>query len=147
MLLKIIITWFISIIIFTKSTIAVDDTDSFKSSPEGSISNIGKSKNSIANNYMVVTADARATESAKKILELGGSAIDAAISAQMVLNLVEPQSSGIGGGVFILYYDAYSKTIEAWDGREKAPINYSQDIFLSSDGKCTSMISNNNLNP
>ena len=53
-------------------------------------------KHSIANNYMVVTADYRATGSAIRILELGGSAIDAAISAQMVLNLVEPQSSGIG---------------------------------------------------
>ena len=135
MIFKIIITWFISIIILSKLTIAKDEIDSFKSSPEGSVSNIGKSKNSIANNYMVVTADYRATESAIRILELGGSAIDAAISAQMVLNLVEPQSSGIGGGVFLLYYDAYSKTIEAWDGREKAPINYSQDIFLSSDGK------------
>ena len=135
MLLKIIITWFISIIIFNKSTIAIDETDIFKSSPEGSISNIGESKSSIANNYMVVTADYRATESAIRILEFGGSAIDAAISAQMVLNLVEPQSSGIGGGVFILYYDALSKSIEAWDGREKAPINYSQDVFLSSDGK------------
>ena len=132
---KIIIAWLISIIVLSKSAIAMDETDGFKAAPEGSISNLGKSKINIANNYMVVTADYRATESAIRILELGGSAIDAAISAQMVLNLVEPQSSGIGGGAFILYYDAHSKSLEAWDGREKAPVNYSQDIFLNSDGK------------
>jgi len=135
MVIKIIIIWFISIVIFIKFTVAADETDSFKSSPEGSISNVGKSKYNKANKYMVVTADFRATESAIRILELGGTAIDAAISAQMVLNLVEPQSSGIGGGLFILYFDAKTESIEAWDGRERAPIRYSQDIFLKADGK------------
>ena len=79
--------------------------------------------------FMAVTAHPLATRSAVDVLANGGAAVDAAIAAQMVLNLVEPQSSGIGGGVFILYYDAYSKTIEAWDGREKAPINYSQEMI------------------
>ena len=132
---KIIIIWFISVIIFNKFTMATDEIDSFKSSPEGSLSNIGKSKYIKSNNYMVVTADHRATKSAIRILELGGTAIDAAISAQMVLNLVEPQSSGIGGGGFILYYDAKTKNIYAWDGREKAPMNFSEKVFLNSDGK------------
>jgi len=132
---KIIIIWFISVIIFNKFTMATDEIDSFKSSPEGSLSNIGKSKYIKSNNYMVVTADHRATKSAIRILELGGTAIDAAISAQMVLNLVEPQSSGIGGGGFILYYDAKTKNIYAWDGREKAPMNFSERVFLNSDGK------------
>ena len=68
MIFKIIIIWFISIIILLKPTIGKDEIDSFKSSPEGSFSNIGKSKNSIANNYIVVTADYRATESAIRIL-------------------------------------------------------------------------------
>ena len=49
--------------------------------------------------------------------------------------LVEPQSSGIGGGGFILYYDAKTKNIYAWDGREKAPMNFSEKVFLNSDGK------------
>ena len=53
----------------------------------------------------------------------------------MVLNLVEPQSSGIGGGAFILYYDAKTKNIYAWDGREKAPMNFSESIFLDPNGK------------
>ena len=81
---KIIIIWFISVIIFNKFTMATDEIDSFKSSPEGSLSDIGKSKYIKSNNYMVVTADHRATKSAIRILELGGTAIDAAISAQMV---------------------------------------------------------------
>ena len=132
---KIIIIFFMSVIIFTKLTVAADETDSFKSSPEGSLSNIGKSKYNKSNNYMAVTADHRATKSAIRILELGGTAIDAAISAQMVLNLVEPQSSGIGGGGFILYYDAKTRNIYAWDGREKAPMNFSERVFLNSDGK------------
>jgi gamma-glutamyltranspeptidase / glutathione hydrolase len=135
MIYKIISIFFLSLFITIKFSLAVDETDNFKSSPEGSISGNGSSKYNISSDYMVVTADPRATESAKRILEMGGSAIDAAISAQMVLNLVEPQSSGIGGGAFILYFDAKTKNIEAWDGREKAPINYNPDIFLKANGE------------
>ena len=84
---------------------------------------------------MIVTADNRASKAAEKILENGGNAIDAAIAAQMVLNLVEPQSSGIGGGGFLLYYNAKKNELLAFDGREKAPIKYNTNIFLKENGK------------
>ncbi|MDG2267729.1 MAG: gamma-glutamyltransferase, partial [Alphaproteobacteria bacterium] len=103
---KTIITLLLAIFLNTKLLLAVEEVDDYKSLPEGQTGNIGNAKHSIAKNFMVVTADQRATISAKRILEAGGTALDAAISAQMVLNLVEPQSSGIGGGAFILYYDA-----------------------------------------
>jgi len=74
-----------------------------------------------AQRFMAVTAHPAATESARNVLALGGSAIDAAIAAQMMLNLVEPQSSGIGGGAFLLYFDAASGKVTAYDGRETAP--------------------------
>jgi gamma-glutamyltranspeptidase/glutathione hydrolase len=74
-----------------------------------------------ARSYMVVAANPLATKAGCDILKAGGSAIDAAIATQMVLNIVEPQSSGIGGGAFMLYYDAAKKTVQAYDGRETAP--------------------------
>ena len=121
--------------IFYSELLAADNVDDYKTSPESSIKSEGGNKYFKANKYIAVTADPRATSSAVRILELGGTAIDAAISAQMVLNLVEPQSSGIGGGAFILYYDESSKSLIAWDGREKAPQNYREDIFLNKNGK------------
>ena len=69
------------------------------------------------------------------MLRAGGSAVDAAIAVQMVLSLVEPQSSGIGGGAFMLHYDAASKDIDSYDGRETAPANATEDLFLTADGK------------
>ncbi|MBF6209557.1 gamma-glutamyltransferase family protein [Nocardia puris] len=71
--------------------------------------------------YAVSTANPIATEAACEVLRDGGTAADALITAQAVLGLVEPQASGIGGGAFLLYYDATAKTIEAYDGRETAP--------------------------
>ncbi|MEV6426922.1 gamma-glutamyltransferase family protein [Nocardia sp. NPDC051463] len=71
--------------------------------------------------YAVATANPLATEAACKVLNDGGTAADALITAQTVLGLVEPQSSGIGGGSFMLYYDAAAKTVDAYDGREVAP--------------------------
>ena len=132
---KIIIATLFTIFLNNSLLLANEEIDEYKSSPEGKVSNTGNAKYSITKNFMAVTADPRATISAKRILEAGGTAMDAAISAQMVLNLVEPQSSGIGGGAFILYYDAKTKNIYAWDGREKAPMNFSESIFLNTNGK------------
>lgn len=71
--------------------------------------------------YAVATANPLATQAACKVLRDGGSAADALIAAQAVLGLVEPQSSGIGGGGFLVYYDAASGAVQTYDGREVAP--------------------------
>lgn len=72
--------------------------------------------------FMAVTANPHATAAAVEMLRAGGSAVDAAIAAQMVLGLVEPQSSGLGGGGLMLFYDARNGRLRAWDGRETAPL-------------------------
>ena len=84
---------------------------------------------------MVVTAHPLATQAAAKALARGGSAVDAAIVAQMVLNVVEPQSSGIGGGGFMLHLEARTGTVAAYDGRETAPSAARPDLFLGPDGR------------
>ncbi|HZN80501.1 MAG TPA: gamma-glutamyltransferase family protein [Mycobacterium sp.] len=71
--------------------------------------------------YAVATANPLATQAACQVLNKGGTAADALVTAQAVLGLVEPQSSGIGGGGFLLYYDAAAGTVQAYDGREVAP--------------------------
>ncbi len=85
--------------------------------------------------YMAVSANPLASEAGREILRRGGSAVDAAIAVQMVLGLVEPQSSGIGGGAFLVYYDAKTKEIHTYDGREMAPAAAKPDRFLGKDGK------------
>lgn len=74
-----------------------------------------------AKTYMVVTANPLASQAGCNILKQGGSAVDAAVAVQAVLGLVEPQSSGLGGGAFMLHYNAGSKIVQAYDGREQAP--------------------------
>ena len=81
----------------------------------------------------VAAANPMATEAGLKILQQGGNALDAAIAVQMVLGLVEPQSSGIGGGAFLLYDD--QGNITAYDGRETAPAGAPEDLFYGADGK------------
>jgi gamma-glutamyltranspeptidase/glutathione hydrolase len=83
---------------------------------------------------MVAAANPHASRAGVEILRAGGSALDAAIAAQMVLNLVEPQSSGIGGGAFLLHWNAAQKRISAYDGRETAPAASRPDRFLRPDG-------------
>ena len=78
---------------------------------------------------MVVTANPLATAAGEKVLKTGGTAADAMIAAQTVLGLVEPQSSGIGGGAFVVYYDASSDTTTTIDAREKAPSAATEDRF------------------
>lgn len=84
---------------------------------------------------MVVSANPHATAAALAILRAGGSASDAAIAAVLVLNVVEPQSSGIGGGAFLLHYRADEGSLQAWDGRESAPAAVDETLFLKEDGE------------
>ncbi len=84
--------------------------------------------------FMVAAANPHAARAGVEILRAGGSALDAAIAVQMVLNLVEPQSSGIGGGAFLLHWDAKAKKVSAYDGREAAPAAARPDRFLRADG-------------
>lgn len=79
--------------------------------------------------YAAATANPFATKTACEVLRDGGTAADALIAAQMVLGLVEPQSSGIGGGAFALYYDGASGSVEAYDGRETAPAAATPDYL------------------
>ncbi len=83
---------------------------------------------------MVAAANPHAARAGTEILRAGGSALDAAIAVQMVLNLVEPQSSGIGGGAFLLHWDEASQRVSAYDGREAAPGAAGPDRFLRADG-------------
>lgn len=88
----------------------------------------------LGRHFMAVTANPHATDAAVAVLGQGGSAVDAAIAAQLVLNLVEPQSSGLGGGGFMLVYDARHRRLHAYDGRETAPAAARPDRFLDAQG-------------
>jgi gamma-glutamyltranspeptidase / glutathione hydrolase len=85
-----------------------------------------------ASHYMVAAANPLAVDAGYQMLKKGGSAIDAAIATQLVLTLVEPQSSGIGGGAFLMYYDG--KKVQAFDGRETAPAAANEHLFQHADG-------------
>lgn len=84
---------------------------------------------------VVSSADARASEAGREILRQGGSAADAAMAMMLALTVVEPQSSGIGGGGFIVYHDAKRRTVATIDGRETAPLAAKPERFLGADGK------------
>jgi gamma-glutamyltranspeptidase/glutathione hydrolase len=83
--------------------------------------------------FSVAAANPLATDAGYQVLKAGGSAVDAAIAVQMVLGLVEPQSSGIGGGAFLLHYGGES--VKAFDGRETAPAAADEKLFLDAAGK------------
>ncbi len=89
----------------------------------------------IGTRHMVAAAHALAAAAGRDILRQGGSAVDAAIAIQMVLTLVEPQSSGIGGGGFLVHYDASNRRVETFDGRETAPAAATAEMFLDADGR------------
>ena len=85
-----------------------------------------------AERHMAAAANPLAAQAGREMLRHGGSAIDAAIAMQAVLTLVEPQSSGIGGGAFIMLWDG--KNVHAYDGRETAPAGATERLFLNADG-------------
>ncbi|MGG6377903.1 gamma-glutamyltransferase [Vibrio cholerae] len=88
-----------------------------------------------AKNWMVTAANPLASEAGASILRQGGNAIDAMVTTQLMLGLVEPQSSGIGGGSFLVYWDAKKKALTTFDGRETAPLNATPELFLDSTGQ------------
>jgi gamma-glutamyltranspeptidase/glutathione hydrolase len=89
----------------------------------------------LAAHHMIAAANPFASRAGLETLRKGGSAVDAAIAAQMVLTLVEPESSGIGGGAFLLLYDAKHNKVTSFDGREIAPASATPGMFLDASGK------------
>src|SRR5258705_1658956 len=87
-----------------------------------------------AKRYMVAAANPLAVDAGLKMLDKGGSAVDAMIATQLVLNLVEPTSSGLGGGAYLLHYDAKARSLAAYDGRETAPAGATPALFVKADG-------------
>ncbi|WP_191600883.1 gamma-glutamyltransferase [Marinomonas algicola] len=87
-----------------------------------------------SNKFMVAAANPLATQAGYDVLKAGGSAIDALVAVQMMLGLVEPQSSGLGGGAFVVYYDAKAKKVTTFDGRETAPMEATPELFQDENG-------------
>jgi gamma-glutamyltranspeptidase / glutathione hydrolase len=87
-----------------------------------------------AQHHMIAAANPYAAEAGLQMLRQGGSAVDAAIAAQMVLTLVEPESSGIGGGAFMLVFDPKTGKVTSFDGRETAPASATPSMFLDAAG-------------
>jgi len=88
----------------------------------------------VAKHHIIASANPYASEAGLQMLRAGGSAVDAAIAAQMVLTLVEPESSGIGGGSFMLLWNPATKTLTSFDGREMAPASATPGMFLDANG-------------
>lgn len=103
--------------------------------PPAPVDNASAAKPVVASRQMVAAAHPLAADAGLAILRAGGSATDAAIAAQMVLTLVEPQSSGIGGGGFLLHFAAGDKRLDAYDGRETAPKAATAEMFLDARGR------------
>ncbi|RUO73847.1 gamma-glutamyltransferase [Pseudidiomarina sediminum] len=89
----------------------------------------------VSENYMVAAATPQASAAGQALLAEGANAIDAAVAVQTMLTLTEPQSSGIGGGAFILYWDNKAKQLYTIDAREKAPASAGPDLFLDENGQ------------
>lgn len=117
--------------IFTYSLVAFSTTVSAVNEDYAPESATGLQQSNSVNqrNSLVVTAHPLATEAGLEILKAGGTAADAAVAIQTMLTLVEPQSSGIGGGAFMLYWDQSAAKLHAYDGRETAPLTANHELF------------------
>ncbi len=111
-------------------SVVLSDADAFDRQPEDTVT-VRQKGPFFGSREMVVAAHPIAVEVGSDILKSGGSAVDAMVAVQMVLNLVEPQSSGIGGGAFLLYHDATANQLVTLDGRETAPKAATPALFLN----------------
>ena len=122
----------LALVLASCSTPGTNFSYSVPNQPEGS-SGYTEKPGWATTKFAVAAANPLATDAGYQILKAGGSAVDAAIAVQMVLTLAEPQSSGIGGGAFMLHFNG--KDVEAFDGRETAPAAADEKLFMGADGK------------
>lgn len=123
----------VSLVLHSSARRDSEDIATRQATPEAASGRIDKTLVR-AKRHMIVSANPLASEAGLEILRAGGSAIDATIAAQLVLNLVEPQSSGIGGGAFLLHWDAKTGDLQSYDARETAPAAATPDRFIPKDG-------------
>ena len=114
-------------------------TSSYSNSPSRAVpeafTGLNYQKAAFGSKAMISAANPHAVNAGIAMFERGGNAIDAAVAIQIMLTLVEPQSSGIGGGAFMLWYDAKKKILETYDGREKAPSKATPNLFIGPNGR------------
>lgn len=120
------------LLLLTSCTNNSHRSDNWIGEPNSGFRNL---KSVTTQHYSISSGHQLASEAGAEIMKQGGNAVDAAIAAQLVLNVVEPHSSGIGGGGFFLYFDAKTKQTIFFDGRETAPRKVKPDMFLDQNGK------------
>jgi len=136
MTFKTILTLSIASLLLISNTIFANPTSTKRETrePEAATGFVTK-KAVYGSKFMVAAANPYASKAGIHILERGGSAVDAAIAVELMLTLVEPQSSGIGGGTFMLHWDNQKKSMTTFDGRETAPAAATSAMFLDKQGK------------
>jgi gamma-glutamyltranspeptidase/glutathione hydrolase len=122
------------VVLVTLAALRTVDAQALDPAPERATARTERSPVT-SRHFMVAAANPLAVDAGYRILASGGNAVDAAIAVQLVLNLVEPQSSGIGGGAFMLVHDARHNRLFAFDGRETAPAAATPDRFLDAKGR------------
>lgn len=127
-----ILTGLLTVLLSTGPTLAQQASDTH--APERA-TRTSVAKRVEAQHFMVAAANPLAAQAGRDIIAKGGNAIDAMVAVQTVLGLVEPQSSGLGGGAFLVYYDARSQRLTTFDGRETAPLDASPKLFLDDNGQ------------
>ncbi|WP_296080407.1 gamma-glutamyltransferase [uncultured Agrobacterium sp.] len=123
---------FVAFALFTPAAIAQQASDIV--APEKA-TRVATAQRVEAKNFMVAAANPLAAEAGRDVIAKGGNAVDAMVAVQTVLGLVEPQSSGLGGGAFLVYYDAKSGKLTTFDGRETAPMEATPKLFLDESGQ------------
>ncbi|MFY8349479.1 gamma-glutamyltransferase [Pseudoalteromonas sp. SSM20] len=124
----------LSRVILASSLVSLNTFATIVGEPEAN-TGLTEKQQVVAHKYMVSAANPYAVEAGAAVLAKGGSAVDAAIAVQLVLTLVEPQSSGIGGGLFLMHFDKSQQHLTSFDGRETAPAKATESLFLDDKGK------------
>ena len=120
---------------FSLAGVSVPDLRAQESAQPENTYAVSQVRSAVGERWMIAAANPLAAEVGAQVLANGGSAADAAVAAQLMLNLAEPQSSGIGGGAFALYWDESERHLSAWDARETAPAAADENYWLGPDGE------------